>query len=304
MELSLKDYVEKIEYFVKNGGPEESEWEVFNELLNGIYEDFLNNTHENERVKQIYKAFGDAISLETLQGHVLNRPLGYLGDYFIIDSYYEFKPKSKERYIKFDKFGLDMKGGHALRNRKEFLINLMTTLHNNSKDSISILNIASGPCRDIKEFYDGKKDAKVQFDCVEFDPKAIDYAKTVLDGYSKNVNFINKNALRFTTDKKYDLVWSGGLFDYFDDNIFVRLLKRYSTFLKENAELVIGNFSPNNPSKAYMELMNWKLNYRDENHLLQLAEQAGLNMNNVFVDSEPLGINLFLHYRNEDRKIS
>jgi SAM-dependent methyltransferase len=297
MELTLNECIEKIEYYVKNGGPEECEWEEFNELLNRIYTVYLNEKLEQEKIYKIYYAFGDSISLETLQGHVLKRPFGYLGDYFIIDSYYEFKPKSDNRFFKFDNFGLNMKGGQALRNRKEFFINSIISL-NKKSDFVSILNIASGPCRDIKEFYDSNKNAKVHFDCVEFDSKAIEYANNVLDAYSKNVTFINKNALRFTIEKKYDLVWSGGLFDYFDDKIFVRLLKRYCTFLKDNAELIIGNFSPNNPSRAYMELMNWKLNYRDENHLLRLANEAGLDMNNVFVDSEPLGINLFLHYRN------
>jgi hypothetical protein len=295
MELSLKNCVEKIEHYVQNGGPEESEWDELNNLINKIHSNVVHQKFNETDLHKIIDAFGDSLTVETIHGQMYLKPYGYSGDYDIIDKIHT--NFINENYKLFNNYSINLCGAQAVRNRKNYLNNSIVSITNSHQ--LNILNIASGPCRDIKEFYDGNKDAKIHFDCVEFDPKAIDYAISVLDGYSKNVNFINKNALRFTTDKKYDLVWSGGLFDYFDDNIFVRLLKRYSTFLKENAELVIGNFSPNNPSKAYMELMNWKLNYRDKNHLLQLAEQAGLDMNNVFVDSEPLGINLFLHYRNQ-----
>jgi SAM-dependent methyltransferase len=295
MELFIKNYIKKIEYYILNDGPEQCEWLDFTELLNSIYYSYMNGKLSNVDMLTIINEFSEPFSQDTIQGHIYHQPLGYPGDYLIIDKFYR-KQINKDHH-KWDEYIINIPAAQALNNRK--IVMKKTVKENYYGIDITVLNIASGPCRDIIEFYDGNKNAKVQFDCIEFDPKAIEYAKTVLDGYSKNVNFINKNALRFTTDKKYDLVWSGGLFDYFDDNIFVRLLKRYSTFLKENAELVIGNFSPNNPSKAYMEIGNWKLNYRDKNHLLQLAEQAGLDMNNVFVDSEPLGINLFLHYRNK-----
>ena len=57
----------------------------------------------------------------------------------------------------------------------------------------------------------------------------------------------------------------------------------------------MGNFSPNNPSKNYMELMEWHLNYRDENQLLALANECGFDMNYVSIGKEPENVNLFLH---------
>jgi len=287
-------YVEIIKKYVEAGGPEVCEWEKFNELMNQIYKDIQKNNISDEQMKLIYNAFADTITVKTLQGHVYTQPYGYPGDFDLIDKLYT--RKINRNYYKWDQYGSNLKGLDALRGRIDCFhreIEKIKVISN-----ISTLNIASGPCRDIQEYFVKYPDARVQFDCVEFDIRAIEYAKTILDGCINKVNFINKNALKFTTDKKYDLIWSGGLFDYFEDKIFVRLLKRYVNFLKENAEIVIGNFSPSNPSKAYMELMNWHLNYRDKEHLLRLAEEAGLNMNNVWIDSEPLGINLFLHYKN------
>jgi len=290
----INHYVERIKKYVENGGPEVSEWEEFNELMNQIYKDVQKNNISDEQMKLIYNAFADTITVNTLQGHVYTQPYGYPGDFDLIDKLYT--RKINKNYYKWDQYGSNLKGLDALRGRIEYfhreIDKIKLTINS------SVLNIASGPCRDIQEYFSQHPDSNILFDCVEFDERAIQYAKSILDGYACKVNFINKNALRFTTEKKYDLIWSGGLFDYFDDKVFVRLLKRYSTFLKENAELVIGNFSPANPSKAYMELMNWHLNYRDKEHLLRLAEESGLNMNNTWVDSEPLGINLFLHFKN------
>jgi extracellular factor (EF) 3-hydroxypalmitic acid methyl ester biosynthesis protein len=290
---SLEKHIKRIEEFVKNGGPEESEYDEFTEIMNDIYYKFQNYQITNEDLNLIYNAFGESLNKHSLHGHGYLQPYGYPGDFEIIDRFYT-KTINKD-YKKWDNYALSRIGIESLQGRIKSFINSVSSL-NNMK--YKVLNIASGPCRDIQKFYNQNPESKIKFDCIEYDEKAIEYAKAVLDGFSDRVNFIHKNALRFTTEKKYDLIWSGGLFDYFDDKVFVRLFKRYTTFLKEGAEIIIGNFSPKNPSKAYMELMNWHLNYRDEEHLLRLAEECDLNMDNVWVDSEPLGINLFLHYRN------
>jgi len=227
----------------------------------------------------------------------LNKPNGYPGDFLIIDSLYTFNSIRDNNHIKWDKLCLNAKGVVALRNRKAYFINLLLSKLKSYPNGISVLNVASGPCRDLKEFFQIKPDCKINCDCLEQDIRAINYAKIVLDEHSDKIKFICKNALKFYTDKKYDLIWSGGLFDYFTDNIFVRLLKRYYNFLNKDGEIVIGNFSPNNPSKNYMELMDWHLNYREEKKLIDLAKECGFVINFVSIDKESTGINLFLHIK-------
>ena len=91
---------------------------------------------------------------------------------------------------------------------------------------------------------------------------------------------------------KYDLIWSAGLFDYFDDDKFQRLLERFTKYIKPDGRLIIGNFSPVNNSKAYMEYGNWYLNHRSEDELLTLANRFEHLSSEV--DFEPLKVNLFL----------
>jgi hypothetical protein len=85
------------------------------------------------------------------------------------------------------------------------------------------------------------------------------------------------------------------IFDYFTDKLFVTVMKRLFGFLVCGGELVIGNFSPSNPSRQYMEFSEWLLHHRSEDDLLELANRAGIPRTQTFIDSEPERVNLFLH---------
>ena len=63
------------------------------------------------------------------------------------------------------------------------------------------------------------------------------------------MSFVQRNALRFRPQRTYDLVWSAGLFDYFEDALFVTTLSRLLKATAADGELVVGNFSTQNPSR-------------------------------------------------------
>jgi extracellular factor (EF) 3-hydroxypalmitic acid methyl ester biosynthesis protein len=114
----------------------------------------------------------------------------------------------------------------------------------------------------------------------------------------ERITFTRANALRFRTTKKYDLVWSAGLFGYFDDRRFVFLLKRLLGFVACGGELVIGNFSDENPTPCIMEIPgDWNLHHRNEARLRRLAESSGIGAQAISVGREPEGVNLFLQIR-------
>ncbi len=134
----------------------------------------------------------------------------------------------------------------------------------------------------------------IQLDCVEQDPQAIDYAMDLCKNFLSHIQFFNKNVLRFTTTKHYNLIWSRGLFDYFNDSIFKRMLRRLLLLLKNNGKLIIGNFSTTNPSRGYMDLFHWNLIHRTREELRQLAKDCGVSDQKISIEQEPEGINLFL----------
>ena len=162
---------------------------------------------------------------------------------------------------------------------------------------LRVLNLASGPGRDMQRILDRKPPRAVHFDCVEQDLNAIQYAREIYHHHLEKVTFIHKNVLRFSSPNKYDLVWSAGIFDYFDDKVFVRMLKRMTGLISSCGEIVIGNFSPVNPSRAYMEIFEWRLQHRSPQKLRTLAKAAGFGDKYIRVDQEDTGVNLFLHVR-------
>jgi hypothetical protein len=113
--------------------------------------------------------------------------------------------------------------------------------------------------------------------------------------------FRRENVLRLRLDRHFDLIWSAGLFDYLADQVFVMVLRRFVPFIRPGGELVIGNFSKNNPSRYWMEAVgDWKLHHRTESELRALAHAAGVDDQRLSIGAEPEGVNLFLHIRGHE----
>jgi extracellular factor (EF) 3-hydroxypalmitic acid methyl ester biosynthesis protein len=92
------------------------------------------------------------------------------------------------------------------------------------------------------------------------------------------------------------LIWSAGLFDYLNNRPATLLLRRLWRWVPPGGELVIGNFSTANSTRAYMEFMgSWTLHHRTESDLASLACQAGIPDNAIRIEHEPEKVNLFLH---------
>ena len=73
------------------------------------------------------------------------------------------------------------------------------------------------------------------------------------------------------------------------------MINKYYDCLKPGGLFIIGNFSIDNPTRVFMEIFSdWYLNYRSIGDLKRLANYAGINENKIYVNMEPLAVNLFL----------
>lgn len=292
----LKEHLRFVENMVSKGGPEFTEYVLIDKWL-----DSLAKEHETSLITQkdlllILKKFGEALSCKTVHGFGYEKPYGYAGDFEIIDKIYNFHVSNEPHLKNWDLYFQQHNAPNAVRNRKAYFIELLRRRGLELKDkSFNVLNVASGPARDLYEYF--QTDApKPQVDCVEHDPKAIEFAQNLCRDFLSHITFHQANAFRFKIEKRYDVIWSAGLFDYFNDKQFCFLLKRLLGFLSPGGELVVGNFSENNPSRNYMEILgDWFLNHRSAEHLIGLAENCGVNRNAIRIGSEPEGVNLFLH---------
>ncbi len=294
----MSKHISSAARWVRKGGPTPSEFKAFSAWLRELAADVENGALTEDEKKEIHNVFGDALSTKTLQGISLVKPRGYAGDFEVIDRVYQRSLTTDPELINWDNFLLNTHAAKAVRNRKTYFLNLLRTLGSTSEsgEPIEVLNIASGPARDVFEYLSFATDERIRFTCVEYDKTAIQYAKALCYEHLDAIEFVQANAFRYTTEKKFPLVWSAGLFDYFDDRRFKFLLSRLYDMTEKGGELVVGNFSTENPDQSYMEvLMEWELHHRSVEDLRRLATEIGLDNEQITIGKEPEGVNLFLH---------
>ena len=135
----------------------------------------------------------------------------------------------------------------------------------------------------------------MEFHCIDQDVNAIEFANRRCAAYEHQVSFTKANAFRFETSERYNLIWSAGLFDYFDDSTFVKMIRKLANFLTPGGQLVIGNFCDSNPSRPYMELFEWILHHRSPEKMTDLARKAGVQADKISILSASENVNLFMH---------
>jgi SAM-dependent methyltransferase len=284
-----------LQNIIAKGGPEKREYDTLNKVFDLLSEDYKSGKMSAEEIRLLHQGFGDECLKTTLHGHARSKPYGYAGDFMIIDKIYREQVTSDQRFEKWDIFWNNQSATKAVRNRKDYFIHTMMD-RLSAKTSLRLLNVASGPARDLAELYQLIKPEQLETVCIEADKTAIAYAQALNEANLHRIEFIHQNIFRFSTNEHFDMVWSAGLFDYFDDGIFVKLLRKFMSWTKPGGEVIIGNFSLENPSRNCMEIIgDWYLRHRSEEELVQFALSAGAAKENIRVGKEAEAVNLFLH---------
>jgi len=280
---------------IEYGGPYRSIYAALAEWFASVSKARTEGLLSDADMEELRRAFGPVMGDGTMQGRSLLQKYGYVGYFEVIDEIYRCVVSSDTALKSWDEFYHSQDVPKAVRSRKTYLKQLVTDTLAANPQGIEVLHVGSGCCRDVAEFFEASPRAKVNFTCVDADERAIDSAKMVCAQWLGRITFVRSNALRVRFDQKFDLVWSAGLFDYFDDCGFVALLSRLIGFAKPDVgRIVVGNFVDPNPSAAYQEIAGWFLIYRTREKMLELALECGVAAPNITVESEEEGINLFL----------
>ncbi len=286
-----------LQKIIGQGGPEINEYDQLAQAAHQLHTAHKAGHLSDIDLQILQQSFSQEGLNKTLHGHSISKPYGYAGDFMLIDKIYREYVTPDERFAKWDLLWHSLVGAKAVRNRKSYFKQVMLD-RLTGKSCFSLLNVASGPARDLAELYALIQPGTLETTCIEADERAIDYAKELNKANLHAIRFIQKNIFRHETDSTYDMVWSAGLFDYFTDPIFVKILRRFINWTKPGGEIIIGNFNTENPSRSFMELFgDWYLHHRSANKLTELALEAGISKRNIRVEQESAGVNLFLHVR-------
>lgn len=297
MKLEKSKIAKSLDVFkllIKKGGPQKSDYNLLKSTIEELGKKLKSEEITKDDLKELYALFDDEFIQNTIAGHSLRKPYGYAGDFMIIDKVYQYSICKK--YKLWDEYSHNQIAVQAVRNRKEYFKEIMQIEHENRK-GFSLLNLASGPARDLLELYEKIENPTIETYCIEYDPHAIKYAMGLTKKYNNLIEYENANIYKFDCDKKFDVIWSAGLFDYFDDKTFVKILKKILNWTNEGYEIILGNLK-SNPSRYYLEVLGeWYLHYRDEKDLIKLANQAGISNDRIEIKQEKAGVNLFIHIK-------
>jgi extracellular factor (EF) 3-hydroxypalmitic acid methyl ester biosynthesis protein len=297
----LNEHRSFVQRLASQGGPKPQDYEGFTRWLNNLAAIKATDSLSQTELHSLWAELGDAMTPETMQGFSFTKPHGYSGDYEIIERIYQSRISPKPELANWDIYFHAQAAPNAVRNRKRFFKNWLHSLEMlHPGRNVRVLNLGSGSARDMSEYFTENPDSGFVIDCVDHDKNANAFAAKLCAPFPDKINFFCANALRFHPANPPKIIWSAGLFDYLNDNLFVLLLRRLWRTLESGGELVLGNFCPANPTRAYMELVGeWILNHRSEEDLLRLATVAGLPAKSVSIESEPEGVNLFLRAQKE-----
>ncbi|MCB1210108.1 MAG: class I SAM-dependent methyltransferase [Verrucomicrobiales bacterium] len=289
--------LQAVDVLRSRGGPSPEEYAGLNRLIRRTGDEIRTGMIDQVQVKEKLTAISLQHFAGTLQANAISKPHGYSGDFEMIDAIYRLAVSPEPRLRRWDLFFHAQSAPCAVRNRKIYFMQLLDALmvkHAGQRRVIKVLNVGSGPARDVFEWLCTHPKAEVRFECVDLDPKAISFGRTLCSPFGARVMFHHQNALKSVPSAGYDLVWCAGLFDYLSGRVATRLLRALLAVAATGAEVVVGNFSQFNPSRDYMEIFgDWFLEHRSEGEMREIALAAGGN--EIDVTWEPEGVNLFVH---------
>ena len=225
-------------------------------------------------------------------GHGRRKPYGYAGDFQIIDwTYNQFVDHGDPVGAALDQFYHAQIAPQAVRDRKDRFGAVLGELAiRNLRRPLAVLNVGSGPCRELVDGATaaGLSPSDLDVVCVDNDARSISYAQELLGpAWQNSVTFHHGNALRFRPRQSFDLVWSGGLFDYLDNRPAVSLLTRLWAAVAPGGRLVVGNFADTHPTRPWIEWCgDWFLIHRSlkQMRVLGLASTIPPDCMSVYAD--------------------
>jgi SAM-dependent methyltransferase len=221
----------------------------------------------------------DLLLQDPFTSHSWRKPRGYAGDAALIDIIYDQQPAPTTTALGRAILPVSTNYGvaKAVRERREFSRRMLMDAMEKGQ---SVCALACGHWREADGLESAGGPSANRIVVVDQDPLSLDRVRL---RHGASVACETANVIRFLRraaahGSRFDLIYSLGLTDYFDDallGLFIRLAK---SCLAPEGRLLVANFVPDHPARGYMDAcMDWRLLLRDEHSLSAMADAFGLN---------------------------
>jgi hypothetical protein len=251
---------------------------------------------------------GPCLEVGVLQRHARLKPHGYAGDYqmlhWIATDYCCPDPLGKA----FDRYFQRQAAPQAVRSRtRQTAAAIVAHRLQSAGANYHVVSVGSGPALDVYQAlaqlpqqYRGGLQATL----LDLDPHALEFSAAKLGALLPpgDLHCIRENLYRLPKNRRAEQILGvphvlicTGLFDYLDDRTAAAMLRLFWDRLAVGGLLLVGNFAPQQPTRAYMEWIgNWYLTYRTADDLERLSGAAGIARQQCALASDALGVDLFL----------
>lgn len=274
----------------------------------------LHPAHQNYMRRQLHPLVINA----PFANRSFQKPLGYSGDYEMMNMIHRNQPEGRSIYEKLIHFLLISQWpAISVRNRVAHLEeNILNETARVARvgNIARILNIGCGPAWEVQSFLRTTAlSDHADFTLIDFNKETLAHAERKLADAkllfsrrtSIRVQQISVFDLLRRTQKnkknggKFDLIYCAGLFDYLAPETCRALINFGYESLSPGGLMLIANMDDSKPFRNFIEAtMDWHLIYRNSREILSLVPELCLASTRVI--AEPATVNLFLHTRKPD----
>ncbi len=235
-------------------------------------------------------------------GQARRKPHGYAGDYQLIDWIHSAEAASDDVVGRgLDQYFVTCAAAHAVRNRRSYLVKKILERCTRPTEGQRVVSIGSGPGAELRDL--AQHLAGVELIGLDHEPAALHH----MSSWMRAVTTVDVKALRVSAAKllsqryaervealRADVLFSPGVFDYFNDEVAVKLMANLYAHLRPGGVLIIGNFKKGNPSRLFMEwILDWHVIHRSREDMTRLMSRAGIPLQSQELEEEALGVNMF-----------
>lgn len=222
-------------------------------------------------------------------------PRGFPGDYETIEYLYHAKNHATPDTLGYycEEYALLCPSTQQHRNKLLYQARLILDRLRHADGPVRVLSLASGSSLDIQWIQSALKGAPIEFVLNDTEQEALDVAKEKLSSIQEQCQFISGNVVEFLAWEAedlgtFDLILTGGLFDYLEEKHVHFVLKyAHNDLLKPGGIFFFTNIAKDNPYRAWMEyLADWVLLERDEEKLMQIISGSKFSSEQVSIERD------------------
>jgi extracellular factor (EF) 3-hydroxypalmitic acid methyl ester biosynthesis protein len=252
--------------------------------------------------------------------HVYAKPLGFAGDYRALQKLIEPPFDGPTLYASLLNAWLVLSpAGTAYRHRLALLEQEFDAqaqrCHDEGHD-LRVLSIGCGAANEVARFVvNNDLCNSAEITLADFNPETIAFARSQVTQAQQQhwrlarISYVTTSIQALVADEArmrrrglaalgpvarmagYDFIYCAGLFDYFSDRVCQRLLAMMYQMLAPGGRIVVCNFTPANPIRAFMKyVLDWTLIYRTQDEIARLAPPDA----QVSLSLSPGGVEVYL----------